>query len=178
MNSSPFKNYIAVFEPTDLHKGGPWIMVDVTLPGSPTDQARTARTRAVIDTGADFSGIAKSVVEKLNLQPVSQGPVASMHNVNVVSFYDVQFTIVGSRVNIPTVRVCEIGDFRKGLGMVLGRDFLTRILFIYDGVSGAFSITLHDDHDISVAGDVRIEKSLRMIRRVLSGQAEILPFPK
>ncbi len=178
MSGGPFKNYIAVFEPTGLHKGGPWIMVDVTLPDSPTGQAPTARTRAVVDTGADFSGIAKSVVAKLNLQPVSQGPVASMHNVNVVSFYDVQFTIVGSNVNVPTLRVCEIGDFRKGLGMVLGRDFLTRILFIYDGVSGTFSITLHDDDDISVGPDIRIEKSLTMIRRVLSGQAEILPLPK
>ena len=178
MSDGQFKTYMAVFEPSGLQKRGPWVMVDITLPESQTGQMPFVRTRAVIDTGAGFSGIAKSVVAKLDLQPIFQDSVASLHSVNVVSFYNVQFTIVGSNFNVPSLRVCEIGDFRQGLGMLLGRDFLARVLFVYDGGSGTFSITLHDDHDLSIAPDLRIEKSLRMIKGVLSGQAEILPLPK
>jgi predicted aspartyl protease len=96
---------------------------------------------AVIDTGASWCLFTPDVYAKLQLEPhdvttISTASAVS-HSVNV---YNVDVELLGVRVrNLHSLEAKLSGVPAEGL---IGRNFLKRCIFVYDGLKNAYKLTL------------------------------------
>jgi hypothetical protein len=102
---------------------------------------------ALIDTGAEMTGIDSSFVTSLGLQPKSS-TLANLpaHGGMTLAFkYEVGFTIcpasATSGPQVPILSVLDLPLAAIGYQVVLGRDVLARCRFLYDGPGNCFEFT-------------------------------------
>jgi hypothetical protein len=105
--------------------------------------------RALVDTGASFTSIEPAVLIALGLTPtgtmdiVTPSTGAGTHTADT---YDVDLMVAGASQHDPPLRLenlrvaaCEL-FLRQGIHALIGRDVLTRCIFIYNGGQGTFSL--------------------------------------
>jgi len=104
--------------------------------------------RALIDTGASFTSIEPKVLADLGLTPtgtIDFVTPSSGQNVVTTDTYDVDLNIYKTEkeppLSMPNLRVaaCEL-FLRQGIHALIGRDVLSRCIFIYNGEDGIFSL--------------------------------------
>ncbi len=104
---------------------------------------------ALIDTGAGVSGIDATVVARLGLQPVGQVTVAGVTGEKLRSKYPATFDFPGT--SLPKMSFAELVEAEISnqqvpgssgpLVALIGRDILHHFVLIYNGVSGAFTLS-------------------------------------
>jgi predicted aspartyl protease len=134
----------------DLRTFGPRVQVTIGL----TDAASQALTasggtvptpvsaQALIDTGASGSVITKHLAEQLGLQPVGTRLVNTASGVNVqTTAYAVRLSL-SPEVYFETTAT-EAEEIRaQGLDVLIGRDVLSRAVFVYIGYMNQFTIAV------------------------------------
>jgi hypothetical protein len=104
--------------------------------------------RALIDTGASLTSIEPSVLQQLGLTPTGTIDIVTPstgQDVHIAETYDVDFSIYAG-VNDPPlsmanlrVAACEL-YLKQGIHGLIGRDILSRCIFIYQGDAAIFSL--------------------------------------
>ena len=101
--------------------------------------------RAIIDPGASATCVEAGALQSLGL--VSTGTISmttpSTGNVPVVcNQYDVSLTVVHPNVQmtLPALAIVECQPLGGTIQALIGRDFLSVCLFVYDGVAQRFSL--------------------------------------
>jgi hypothetical protein len=105
--------------------------------------------RALIDTGASFTSIDPAVMIALGLTPtgsVDMVTPSTGQGVHTADTYDVDFQIFAAATEPPllisNLRVASCDLFlRQGIHMLIGRDILTRCIFMYNGTINFFSLS-------------------------------------
>lgn len=107
---------------------------------------KTIQVRGLIDTGASGVVIDPAHLQALSLTPTGSAPVhtpsTSGTPVNLMT-YDVMLGLYHPKniFILPTHSVIESHLLSQGIDALVGRDFLSHCLLIYDGVSGNFTIS-------------------------------------
>ena len=116
--------------------------------GHPVPQA--ILIRALVDTGASFTAIEPSVLQKLSLTPTGTIEIATPstgQGTHTTDTFDIDFAI-GAGPNdspfvMPNLRVAAAELFsRQGIHALIGREILQRHVFIYNGSMNQFSVLL------------------------------------
>ncbi|WP_082725435.1 aspartyl protease family protein [Burkholderia sp. RF4-BP95] len=100
----------------------------------------------LIDTGASHTSVDPSLLAPLKLQPTGTIPVhTSSTNGAPVSCnqYDVELAIGapnGLPFTVPALPVTEANLAAQGIFGLIGRDVLSRCTFIYNGVTGLYTL--------------------------------------
>ncbi len=108
---------------------------------------------AIIDTGAEITGIAPRVFRAIDLTPVAttslltpSTPFGEPHQTDV---YMVGLTLASATgsYRIPTLRAVATDCFRPGENAeaLIGLDVLNRCVFEYAGIHGTFRLAFVDD---------------------------------
>lgn len=105
---------------------------------SPTPSGSGSVTcRALLDTGASNTAIAKHILEALGLQPTGVGKVRTVNQVSDVAEY-------ATRIRFENGKVVEVvafgGDFPTEFGCLIGRDVLANAVLVYDGPQWSFEL--------------------------------------
>jgi predicted aspartyl protease len=101
---------------------------------------------ALIDTGASCSCIDPSVIQKLNITPTGSGAVSTPltgKTLQLCNKYDISVLLVHPEINyqIGAIPVLESKVFGQGIHALLGRDVLSKCLFIYNGTTQQYTIS-------------------------------------
>lgn len=129
---------------------GPIIQCEVGLP-APLAVALTNANIAVparipgrllVDTGASSTCISSAVLEQLGLKPVGKQTMSGATGRKEQGLYLCSVAFPGSRVpTIPIRRVAGVDlDAQPYIGL-LGRDILATCVFLYNGTTGAWSLS-------------------------------------
>jgi hypothetical protein len=97
--------------------------------------------QALIDTGASISAVDGTVIQSLGVQPVGVVKVNTPSGSAYQNQYPVQFVFPGT--NLPSIQGTHaIGSVLKSQGILalIGRDILSRFVFIYNGTSGFITL--------------------------------------
>jgi len=141
----------ARLSPLGLQLGGAAISVEIAVPsalaeslaerGEPLPEPRLGQ--ALIDTGASLTAVDEEVLKALGLQPTGQIRLATPCQANVpASIYPV-------RMSFPKTTISVVGDGlavagvtlrHQGYVALLGRNFLARAVFTYNGPGGFFTV--------------------------------------
>ncbi len=108
-------------------------------------EPQPVHTLALLDTGASHCLIDKEIADRLRL--VSNGPTAFVGASSpIMGDAQVQF----AEIYVGLVRVSGLGDmllqmrgmahWSDRIGLLLGREFLDRFRFVYDGPARSFSL--------------------------------------
>ena len=105
------------------------------LTSDPADQL----VNALIDTGATASCVDEAFAIKLGLKVVDVWEVDGVAGTNQHNVYMAKLSVedIGRRMNGRLIGV-QLDEFTP---VILGRDFLTGVIMIYDGVAGTVTIT-------------------------------------
>ncbi len=103
------------------------------------------RIRALIDTGASCTCVDSDVLSQLALSPTGNVQIhtpstsGSPHSCNQ---YDISLMLLHPNLTLTfgVVPVIESNLISQGIQALIGRDLLTRCLFVYDGSAGAFAL--------------------------------------
>lgn len=104
--------------------------------------------RALIDTGASFTSIEPKVLQDLSLTPtgtIDFVTPSTGQNVATADTYDVDLSIYRTQNDPPLlmanlrVAACEL-FLKQGIHALIGRDVLSRCIFVYNGDLGHFSL--------------------------------------
>ena len=99
---------------------------------------------ALIDTGASLSMVDSSAIEQLRVSPVGSVTLGTAGGTSQSALYPIRLAIVvppNPPVVAASMAQIAAGPLRQqGLLCLLGRDLLQHALFVYDGVSGRFTI--------------------------------------
>jgi len=108
--------------------------------GKPIPQPVTGT--ALIDTGATRSAIDDRTVSKLGLSPVGLVKLGTAAGQKLQALYPLKLTLpqLARVIEFESVTGCDLSG--TGFEMLIGRDVLRLGLFVYDGVSGSFSLAL------------------------------------
>ena len=117
--------------------------------GRPVPPAETGMI--LIDTGASKSCVDTAVITALGVYPVGQGNLGTAGGQVTASLYPARFVIgpgLPGAINVNFSQVVgvdlsgqtSVGD-QKLIGLI-GRDILSRGIFIYNGPNGSFSLAL------------------------------------
>lgn len=137
--------------PTLLIERGPLVQVTVSVPkgvadamvrqGTPVPAPVTGM--ALIDTGAMFSGIDDAAAQALGVPVVDVIQTHSASHANTEMYvYPIYFDVVGSPIGMDVSRCAGCALSSQGLLMLLGRDVLSLCLLVYNGTTGAFSLSI------------------------------------
>lgn len=98
--------------------------------------------QALIDTGASGSVITKQLAQQLGLQPVGTRLVNTASGVNVqTTAYAVRLGL-SPQVNFETTATEAEEIKAQGLDVLIGRDVLSRAVFVYIGYMNQFTISV------------------------------------
>ena len=106
------------------------------------------KVRALIDTGATFSCLDDSVFSRLDLSSKGTVPILAPTTgaiYQLMNRYDVDLELLAT----PTQRLFLLEDFpvleaplaAQGIEGLIGRDVLSRCVFVYDGTANTFSLS-------------------------------------
>ena len=105
------------------------------------------RVRALIDTGASFTCLDAAIFARLNLQPTGTIAVLTPSTgaiPQLLNQYDIDLRFAHSPIQagstIENLPVVEAHLSAQGIEALIGRDILSRCLFVYDGVARTFSL--------------------------------------
>jgi hypothetical protein len=100
------------------------------------------KARLILDTGADCSMVRPGVLAAAGVdlsRPAARGKVVGVAGEAKVSYFSVDFDVVGHRARLPEVMAhAQANDNSDGL---LGRDFLDRFKVVMDPAAGTVTLT-------------------------------------
>lgn len=138
------------FHPDGLVVTGPKVGVQLEVPTALAKQLGTTGQQvpapvtgnALIDTGATRSAIDRSVVTSLGLNPVGIVTLGTAGGMSQQALYGLRLVIpsIKATVDFESVTGCDLSG--TDLIMLIGRDVLRIALFVYDGVSGQYTIAI------------------------------------
>jgi len=141
---------VHVSDASSLQLDGPRIAIEIGVPtvlakflvrsGLPVPAAR--RGFALIDTGASITAVDEEVVASLGIQPIGQMKLSTPSQSRPAWLYAARLTC--SAVAVPVVEILDIVGCTlqpQGFIALLGRNFLRKVVLVYDGPGGFF--TLH-----------------------------------
>ena len=139
-----------VSDASSLQLDGPRIAIEIGVPtvlakflvrsGLPVPAAR--RGFALIDTGASITAVDEEGVASLGIQPIGQMKLSTPSQSRPAWLYAARLTCCGGAV--PVVEILDIVGCTlqpQGFIALLGRNFLRKVVLVYDGPGGFF--TLH-----------------------------------
>ena len=128
---------------------GPKIAIEIGVPtvvaeflvrsGLPAPPAR--RGFALIDTGASITAVDEDVVASLGIQPIGQMKLSTPSQSRPAWVYAVRLSC--SEVAMPVLEVLDIVGCTlqpQGFIALLGRNFLRKVVLVYDGPAGFFKL--------------------------------------
>ncbi len=95
---------------------------------------------AMIDTGATSSVIQEGMAKKLGLSPVGQQPISTPTTEKQMC-YVYQVRIVFPNNSIASLLAIEAPLQNQHIQCLLGRDLLSRSVFVYTGITNSFSLS-------------------------------------
>jgi predicted aspartyl protease len=132
-----------------LQIDGPKLAIEIAVPtvlaeflarsGQPVPPAR--RGFALIDTGASITAVDEEVVASLGIQPIGQMKLSTPSQSRSAWLYAARLTCSG--VAVPVVEVLDIVGCTlqpQGFIALLGRNFLRKLVLVYDGPAGFFTL--------------------------------------
>lgn len=141
--------------PKILEMTGPLLGVEVAIPKELADLL-TSETKvipspkagyALIDTGATRSGVDHSIITEMGVQPVGIAKILTAGGGVEQNLFPAHFRFPGENIEIDFSSV--LGVNLKGQNVnghpiivLLGRDILSKFIFIYNGPGGFFSIAV------------------------------------
>jgi len=96
---------------------------------------------AMVDTGAGITCVDRSVAVALGLQPVGTTHLAGAVGQGPRNLYAVRIVLWGGQLNVDATGAAEADLGAFGIHALLGRDVLDKMLFIYDGTQGEFTLS-------------------------------------
>jgi len=139
--------------PNILVSIGPLLSVEVSVPKELADFFTREKKLipppktgfALIDTGATRSGVDKSVITQLGVQPVGVARILTASGEVEQNLFPAHFRFPGENIDIDFSSVLGVnlsGQNINGQPIIalLGRDILSKFIFIYNGPGGFFSI--------------------------------------
>jgi len=141
--------------PNILVMTGPILGVEVSIPKELADLLTAEKKAmpspkagyALIDTGATRSGVDHSIITELGVQPVGVAKTLTAGGEVEQNLFPAHFRFPGENIDIDFSSVLGVnlkGQHVNGQPIIalLGRDILSRFVFIYNGPGGFFSIAL------------------------------------
>ena len=132
-----------------LQLEGPKVAVEIAVPavlaefltrsGLPVPAAR--KGFALIDTGASITAVDEEVVASLGVQPIGQMKLSTPSRSMPAWLYAARVTCSGGAV--PVLEVLDIVGCTlqpQGFIALLGRNFLRKVVLVYDGPGGFFKL--------------------------------------
>lgn len=139
--------------PNILVATGPLLSVEVSIPKELADFFTKEKKVipppktgfSLIDTGATRSGVDKSVITQLGVQPVGVARILTASGETKQNLFPAHFRFPGENIDIDFSSVLGVnlsGQNIDGQPIIalLGRDILSKFIFIYNGPGGFFSI--------------------------------------
>ena len=133
-----------------LQLDGPKIAIEIAVPivlaeflarsGLPVPPAQ--RGFALIDTGASITAVDEDVVASLGIQPIGQMKLSTPSQQRPAWLYAAQVTCPG--MAIPVLEILDVVGCTlapQGFIALLGRNFLRKVVLVYDGPAGSFTVT-------------------------------------
>jgi len=140
--------------PNVLVSTGPLLSVKVSIPKELADLYTKEKKAipapkagfALIDTGATRTGVDKSVITELGVQPVGIARTLTAGGEVEQNLFPAHFRFPGENINIDFSSVLGVNLTGHKVGkqsiiVLLGRDVLSRFLLVYNGPGGFFSIS-------------------------------------
>jgi len=134
----------------ELQLQGPKVAIEIAVPavlaeflersGLPVPPPQ--RGFALIDTGASITAVDEEVVASLGIQPIGQMKLSTPSQSMPAWLYAVQLTCSG--VAMPVLELLDVVGCSlqpQGFIALLGRNFLRKGVLVYDGPTGAFTIS-------------------------------------
>jgi len=139
--------------PRILISAGPVLRVEISVPNSLADLLTRQKRSipppktgfALIDTGATKSGVDKSAISELGVQPVGITSILTAGGRVEQSLFPAHFRFPGEGMDIEFSSVLGV-DLREHqvnnqpIIALIGRDVLARLVFIYNGPGGFFTV--------------------------------------
>ena len=132
-----------------LQLEGPKVAIEIAVPtvlaeffvrsGLPVPAPRTGF--ALVDTGASITAVDEGIVASLCIQPIGQMKLSTPSRSMPAWLYAARLTCSG--MAIPVLEVLDIVGCSlqpQGFIALLGRNFLRRVVLVYDGPAGFFTI--------------------------------------
>jgi len=98
---------------------------------------------AIIDTGASGTSVDASVCEKLGIKPTARRKIAHAGGSDIRSCYPIQISFPGSplpAIIVPRAMSADLQFGKTPYILLLGRDLLIRLRFVYNGPAGRIEI--------------------------------------
>jgi predicted aspartyl protease len=133
----------------DLQARGPIIRVSIAVSAAAeaalTSAGQLAPTPvqvdALIDTGASLTAISQGIAQQLGLQPVGIQPITASSSASIdMPLYAIR--VVLSDMVFEVTAIEAAGPAEQGIGALLGRDVLSRAVFVYIGYANEFTIAI------------------------------------
>ena len=134
----------------ELQLQGPKVAIEIAVPavlaeflersGLPVPPPQ--RGFALIDTGASITAVDEEVVASLGIQPIGQMKLSTPSQSMPAWLYAVQLTCSG--VAMPVLELLDVVGCTlqpQGFIALLGRNFLRKGVLVYDGPTGAFTMS-------------------------------------
>jgi hypothetical protein len=134
----------------ELQLQGPKVEIEIAVPavlaeflersGLPVPPPQ--RGFALIDTGASITAVDEGVVASLGIQPIGQMKLSTPSQSMPAWLYAVQLTCSG--VAMPVLELLDVVGCTlqpQGFIALLGRNFLRKGVLVYDGPTGAFTMS-------------------------------------
>ena len=132
-----------------LQLEGPKIAVEIGVPvvlaeflersGLPVPPAR--KGFALVDTGASITAVDEEVVASLGIQPIGQMKLSTASQSRSAWLYAARLTCTAAAV--PVLEALDIVGCTlqpQGFIALLGRNFLRKVVLVYDGPRGFFKL--------------------------------------
>ena len=132
-----------------LQLEGPKVAIEIAVPtvlaeflarsGLPVPPAR--KGFALIDTGASITAVDEEVVASLGIQPIGQMKLSTPSQSMPAWLYAARLTCSGAAT--PVLEVLDIVGCTlqpQGFIALLGRNFLSKVVLVYDGPAGLFTL--------------------------------------
>lgn len=138
--------------PGPMRARGPVVSVEIGIPSVLAQSFSTASQQipqpqvvnALIDTGASATSVDQQILQSLGLQPVGQTTLATPSHVGTsAGVYAVRLSFP-QHPAIPVVadpiHVISCTLANQGIGALLGRDFLSSAILVYNGPGGFYTL--------------------------------------